>query len=139
VNELDTFTAEEIDHCLKVFRPLLSCGRQPSRPVLLRTIAVAILMKRRAAAIYEEFHDVGDDESFCDNGVRTLDLNRLVKHCEQMISDACGAWRSCYGSFSELQKDALQSDLFCNIYPQTPIASISAIEFRELIQNEIAD
>jgi hypothetical protein len=137
VNELDTFTANEVDHFLKAFKPLLSCGRRPSKPLLLRMITVAILMKRRATAIYEEFQNLGDDESFCDNGVSNLDLGLMVKQSEQMITEACDAWRNWYGSFSKLQEDALQSDLFCNmflkVYPQTPIAGVSSNEFRDLI------
>lgn len=135
VDELDTFTAKEVDHFVKTYSSILSRSPPPQKQIILRIIAVAMLLRRRAKSIQIEFYGVGAEESICDNGVRNLDMEMLVQGYDQLIRDACHLWENYHGSYFDMHRDAMASDLCClafsKIWPQDSLERLTHTEFRD--------
>lgn len=137
MSELDTFTANEVDHFVKTFSPILARGTPPSKLVLLRLFAVTVLLHRRAESMHQEFLDINDDESICDNGATIVDLLGLRTSCEEMIRKGLQVWCNYHGSVADLLRDGASSDLFRNmfstVFPRHSIDSITPDEFLKSI------
>ena len=140
VAELATFTAEEVQSFIKTYRPMLTGAQSPPREAMLRLIAVALLLKRRATSLRDEFLNLRDDESFNDNGATTVDLQALVKNCADIIRKGCDAWLSWHGTFDEMLEYANKSNLFQNtfsrVFKEPSIACLTSDRFRGCIYQE---
>lgn len=132
-DELNTFTAAEVDHFIKSYSPILSWNPPPTKKILIRIIAVTMLLKDRAATIHKEFLGLRDDESICDNGVRDLDMGLLLNKYDQMLQSACHLWENHYGSFQDMCREAKECDLFLvafsKVWPQDSLDSLTLEAF----------
>lgn len=136
LKEFSTFTASEVNCTLKMLKSLLDCGTDV-HPVIDRVVAVAMLMKQRVWNLYEEFVDVGDDESFCDNGVRNQDMELLVQECNEICAVAYSAWVGLHETFEELQSAIADSDLFSDafleIFPEVSVSELDSEALRDYV------
>jgi hypothetical protein len=90
LQEIDTYTANEVQHTIQFFNSMLDFNRgELDESVVERMVVVMILIKRRAIFIMEEFRDLGDDESFCDSGVTEMDLPLMVVSCGKLLRRLC--------------------------------------------------
>ncbi len=137
VNELNTFTATEVNHFVTTYAFMLSCNPPPPKEIVLRTIAVALVLKRRVLAIQEEFLGLGEEETICDNGVRDLDTELMAKKYDHLIMDACHLWENYHGSYTDLHQYMMDSELcqvaFSNVWPQDSLEHLTSMDFRDRI------
>ncbi len=89
LQEVDTYTANEVQHTIEFFDSMLDFKRELDESVVERMVVMGILIKRRARFIMEEFRDLGDDESFCDSGVTEMDLPLMVVSCGKLLRRLC--------------------------------------------------
>ena len=139
VVRVKSFNAWEVDDAVNFFHQMLNSGVDFDRHVLKRMIAVSILLKWRAINLYNEFANLGDDESICDNGVRDVDLAQLYQNSSMVLRDACKTWVPLFGTVTDLQREAGNCFLFPIVFsivlPAKPLKTLSVAQFETLLSN----
>jgi hypothetical protein len=75
-----------VQNTIKSFDIMLDFNRELEESVVEhQMIVVGILIKRRAQFIMEDFQDLGDNESFCNNGVTEIDLPLMVVSSKELL------------------------------------------------------
>lgn len=118
LKEMETFSVLEIENTYKMLDGMLLSERAPASEVVLRMVIVSILLECRAKRLYEEFSGLGDDESFCDNGVRDRDLEQLANDCRNLVCRGCNAWRDRFGTMADFHNMAIASEIFRDAFAQ---------------------
>jgi hypothetical protein len=133
LHEIDTYTANEVQHTIEFFDSMLDFHRELDESVVERMVVMGILIKRRARFIMKEFRDLGDDESFCDNGVTEIDLPLMVVSCGKLLQRLCRRW----DNDGALQSRMISVEIFlktCSeVFTDHQVESITPSELRCLI------
>lgn len=114
--EIENFSVNELDTTRRSLKSDVERIHKPSESWIVRMLIVACCLENRSKGIYEDFRDLGDDESFCDNGVRELDLDGLIKDCRLLIGSICSLWHEKIGNYSDLHRAAQESELFRHMF-----------------------
>lgn len=124
MKEVQSFAVKDINQFVKSYKPLIAQDPPPTKCVLVRIIAVAIVMRQRLERLQEQSVDVA--------------LDSLAIECEHIIQEGIQAWELCYTAMdADFQQAAAESSLFqlvfSKVYRHGSIDSLSPAAFRGAI------
>ena len=104
-------------------------------------LVVSCALDHRLLTLFEDFQDVGEDENFCDNGIRELDLDELIKNCRLLIVQICSIWREAIGDAATLHDAASNSSLFQHMlslfHPRVSLTEIRPEHLPDLLSHQM--
>lgn len=127
MDALEIFDSDAVEEFVKTFKPIISRDPPPTRLVLLRAIAMAILFKHQLEK-YLESAEVQVEKT----------IDPLLKECKEITFIGFHAWESHFSeSPVDLHREAIASNLFRSVFKKVnsrgSIDSLTPNEFRHWI------
>ena len=137
LQEINTFNANEVKSTLGLFASMLQEREKLNAKVILRTILVLLLLKRRIHDIFVEFEGIRDDESVCDNGGRdTVAVVETIRHSTKLIEYFVNEWGNSEDLLGCLRDEEMYVEGLCMVFDADTVASVSPREFVTMILRE---
>jgi hypothetical protein len=132
LQEILSFTPGEVESAVQFFRGIIMDGRHLEHDFVMRSLMLAILLKKRARAIMPEVAEE-EEPSFCNDGATELDLSKLAGDAGGLVSRLFDRWNNDKVMKQRLLNSAAFTSILQEVIGRTDLAALNPREFRGLI------